>query len=171
MYSFLRVRKYQPQLQKMDNETFKYIENFLAEQQAKVQYTPTDIHRTKIANLMLSHVEEPFHGCECRCSPFFLHGKLFLNDVTIWHHFNHDATMYSQPLPVCIWSNERKVFFWIRTNVPSSNQNDDPPQTRESAHMELPCNQAWYFAPSLKHYRVIKTTNMEGAVCKTDMCK
>ena len=37
--------------------------------------------------------------------------------------------------------------------------------------MELPCNQAWYFAPSLKHYRVIKTTNEAGAVRTTDMWK
>ena len=30
---------------------------------------------------------------------------------------------------------------------------------------------AWYFAPSLKHYRVIKTTNEEGTVRKTDTWK
>ena len=30
---------------------------------------------------------------------------------------------------------------------------------------------AWYFAPSLKHYRIIKNTNEEGAVPKTDTRK
>ena len=30
---------------------------------------------------------------------------------------------------------------------------------------------AWYFAPSLKHYCVIKTTNESGAVLTTDTCK
>ena len=33
----------------MDNENSKGVENFIAEQQAKVQYTPADIHRTNIA--------------------------------------------------------------------------------------------------------------------------
>ena len=48
VYSFLRVLGYQPQLHKMYNETLKDVENFIEEHQAKVQYTPADIHRTNI---------------------------------------------------------------------------------------------------------------------------
>ena len=59
----------------MDNKTSEDVENFIEEQQAKFQYTPSDIHRTNIAKAMLSHVEEPFHGCEGRRIPLFLHVK------------------------------------------------------------------------------------------------
>ena len=76
VYSFLRVCGYRPQLYKMNNEKSKDVGTFIAEQQAKVQYTPADIHLTNIDEAMLSHVEEPFHGCEGRCTPFFSHGKL-----------------------------------------------------------------------------------------------
>ena len=50
VYDFLQVRGYRPHLHKMDNETSKDVEIFIAEQQAKAQYTLADIHRTDIAN-------------------------------------------------------------------------------------------------------------------------
>ena len=49
VYDFLRVQGYRLQMHKMDNETSKDVENFILEQQAKVQYTTADIHRTNIA--------------------------------------------------------------------------------------------------------------------------
>ena len=49
VYSFLRVRGYRPQLHKLDNETSRDVEDFIAEQQVKVQYTPADMHCTNIA--------------------------------------------------------------------------------------------------------------------------
>ena len=48
LYAFLRVQGYQPHLHKIENETSKDVESFIAEQQSKVQYTPDDIHRTNI---------------------------------------------------------------------------------------------------------------------------
>ena len=98
-------------MHKMDNETFKEVENFIAEHQAKVQFTPADIHRTNIAEAMLSYMEEPFYGCQVRRTPFFLHGKLVQNDRTVRHHFKHDAIMYYQPSSVSIQNNGRNVFF------------------------------------------------------------
>ena len=76
VHAFLRVWRYRPQMHNMDNETSKDVENFIADQKSKVQYTPVDIHRTNISEAMLSHVEEPFHGCEGRCTPFFSYGTL-----------------------------------------------------------------------------------------------
>ena len=49
VYSFLKVQGYRPQLHKMDNETLKDVENFIEDHQAKVQYTPANIHRTTIS--------------------------------------------------------------------------------------------------------------------------
>ena len=49
IYNFLRIRGYRPQLHKLDNETSQDVETFIAEQQAALQYTPADMHRTNIA--------------------------------------------------------------------------------------------------------------------------
>ena len=76
VYAFLQMQGYQPQLHKMYNENFKDVENFIAEQQAKVHYTRDNIHRTNISEAMMSHMEETFHGCEGRRTSFFLYGKL-----------------------------------------------------------------------------------------------
>ena len=51
VYAFFRVCRYIPQLHKMDNKTSKDVENFVAEQQAKVQCKPSDIHLTNINEL------------------------------------------------------------------------------------------------------------------------
>ena len=49
VYQYLRIRGYRPQLHKLDNETSKDVEQFIAENNAKHQYTPPDIHRTNPA--------------------------------------------------------------------------------------------------------------------------
>jgi hypothetical protein len=49
VYKYLRIRGYRPKLHRLDNETSKDVEEFIAEQNAKHQYTPPDIHRTNIA--------------------------------------------------------------------------------------------------------------------------
>ena len=71
VYDFLRVQGYQPQLQNMDNETSKDVENFIEEQQAKVQYTPADIHRTKIAELRCRTWKNHFTDIRARAPPSF----------------------------------------------------------------------------------------------------
>eukprot|EP01082_Thalassiosira_pseudonana_P011880 g10662.t1 g10662 contig4:2284681-2286983(+) len=53
VYKYLRIRGYRPKLHRLDNETSKDDENFIAEQNAKHQYTPPDIHRTNIAERMI----------------------------------------------------------------------------------------------------------------------
>eukprot|EP00804_Cyclotella_cryptica_P013578 CCRYP_012928-RA/>CCRYP_012928-RA protein AED:0.44 eAED:0.45 QI:0/-1/0/1/-1/1/1/0/191 len=49
VYNFLRTRGYRPQLHKLDNETSKDVESFIADNNASHQYTPPDIHRTNPA--------------------------------------------------------------------------------------------------------------------------
>ena len=45
VYSWCESRGFKPQLHKMDNETSRDVEDFIASQQKSHQYTPTDIHR------------------------------------------------------------------------------------------------------------------------------
>ena len=49
VYAFCQQRGFAPKLHKLDNETSKEVEAFVAEQQAEIQYTPPDMHRTNPA--------------------------------------------------------------------------------------------------------------------------
>ena len=46
VYEWCERRGFKPQLHKMDNETSKDVEDFIASQQTQQQYTPPDMHRT-----------------------------------------------------------------------------------------------------------------------------
>ena len=48
VYAFLHFQGHWPQLHKRNNDTPKDVEEYIAEQQAKVKYPPADIHRTNI---------------------------------------------------------------------------------------------------------------------------
>ena len=49
VYAFCQQRGFAPKLHKLDNETSKEVEAFVASQQAEIQYTPPDMHRTNPA--------------------------------------------------------------------------------------------------------------------------
>ena len=53
VYTFCKNRGFKPKLQKMDNETSKYVEDFIARQNTKQQYTPGNLHRTNPAERAL----------------------------------------------------------------------------------------------------------------------
>ena len=46
VYSFCKNRGFKPRLRKMDNETSKDVEDFIAIPNTQQQYTPPDSHRT-----------------------------------------------------------------------------------------------------------------------------
>ena len=45
VYAYMQVQGYRPRLHKLDNKTSRDVEDFITEQQAKIQYTPADIVR------------------------------------------------------------------------------------------------------------------------------
>ena len=49
MYQWCTQRGYKPKVHKLDNETSKEVEAFISEQQAEIQYTPPDMHRSNPA--------------------------------------------------------------------------------------------------------------------------
>jgi len=49
VYNFVCTRGFRPQLHKLDNETSKDVEDFIALNNATHQYTPPDMHRTNPA--------------------------------------------------------------------------------------------------------------------------
>ena len=55
----------------MENETFKDVQNFIEEQQAKVQYTPAYIHRTNIADRSCCTCKNHFTSVRAGAPPSF----------------------------------------------------------------------------------------------------
>ena len=53
VYTFCKNRGFKPRLHKMDNETSKDVEDFIAIQNTQHQYTPPDCHRTNPAERAL----------------------------------------------------------------------------------------------------------------------
>ncbi len=49
VYTWLTTRGYRPLLHKLDNKTSHEVEAFIVVEQAKIQYTPPDMHRTNPA--------------------------------------------------------------------------------------------------------------------------
>ena len=49
VYSYCQQRGFTPKLHKLDNETSKDVEDFIASQRAAIQYTPPDTHRANPA--------------------------------------------------------------------------------------------------------------------------
>jgi hypothetical protein len=49
VYSFCQKRGFKPKLHKLDNETSRDVEEFIASQKTDIQYTPPDMHRTNPA--------------------------------------------------------------------------------------------------------------------------
>ena len=71
MYSFIRVLGYRPQLHKLDNETSRDVEDFITDQQAKIQYTPADMHRTNIAERCIRTWKNHFTSMRAGAPPSF----------------------------------------------------------------------------------------------------
>ena len=49
IYAYCESRGFKPQLQKMDNEMSKDVEDFITSQQTDYQYTPPDMHQSNPA--------------------------------------------------------------------------------------------------------------------------
>ena len=70
-YNYLCVRGYQPQLHKLDNKTSCDVKAFITEQQARIQYTPADMHCTNIADRCLRTWKNHFTAMRPGAPPSF----------------------------------------------------------------------------------------------------
>ncbi|KAL7474761.1 hypothetical protein ACHAW6_000714, partial [Cyclotella cf. meneghiniana] len=71
VYQFLRFHVYQPQLHKLDNETSKDVEAFIATNNAKFQYTPPNMHRTNTAERAICTWKNHFLAIRAGTPPTF----------------------------------------------------------------------------------------------------
>lgn len=171
VYKYLRIRGYRPKLHRLDNETSKDVEDFIAEQNAKHQYTPPDIHRTNIAERMIRTWKN--HMCAVRAGTpktYRLSNwckDLEQVDITI----NMMRPCTQNPNLSAYEAMEGMFSFDATPMAPIGTEcmiHVKPSRRHTWGYHSM---KAWYFAPALKHYRCIKVVTDAGAVRITDTFK
>ena len=106
VYQLLRIRGYRPQLHTLDNETSKDVETFIAENNAKFQYTPPDMHCTNTAERAIRK--------SLRCNPsrstkHLPSIQLVQRSQTNRYHTQHATTMHNKSTTFSSGSHGRHV--------------------------------------------------------------
>ena len=171
VYSFLRVRGYRPQLHKLDNETSQDVENFITEQQALIQYTPADMHRTNIAERCIRTWKNHFLAIKAGTPKKFR--------MSNWCKMLEQCDITLNMMRPCTTNPNLSAFEAMEGMYSFDATPMAPVGTETLIHLKPIRRQSWgyhamkgwYFAPALKHYRVIKTVTDTGAVRLTDTFK
>ena len=170
-YSYLRVRGYRPQLHKLDNETSHDVETFIAEQQAKVQYTPADMHRTNIAERALRTWKCHFTATRAGTpSSFRMANWCKMTeqcDITL----NMMRPCTTNPLLSAFEAMEGMYSFDATPMAPVGTEMLMHLKPIRRGTWDYHAIKAWYFAPALNHYRVVKGVLESGATRLTDTWK
>lgn len=67
VYQYLQIRRYRPQLHKLDKEASKDIEKSIAQNNTKLKYTPPDIHCTNPAECAIRTWKNHFTAIRAWC--------------------------------------------------------------------------------------------------------
>ena len=171
VYSFLRVRGYRPQLHKLDNEISNDVLEFIASQQAKVQLTPADIHRTNIAERAVRTWKNHFTATRAGTPPSFRMSNWCKmceqSDITL----NMMRPCTTNPLLSAFEAMEGTYSFDATPMAPVGTEMLMHLKPIRRGTWDYHAVKAWYFAPALQHYRVIKGVLESGAVRITDTWK
>ena len=171
VYTFLRIRGYRPQLHKLDNETSHDVETFIAEQQAAVQYTPADMHRTNIAERACRTWKNHFTAIRAGTPPSF--------KMANWCKMLEQADITLNMMRPCTLNPNLSAFEAMEGMYSFNATPMAPIGTEMLMHLKpirrntwaYHALKSWYFAPALKHYRVVKGVTESGAVRLTDTWK
>jgi len=171
VYSYLRVRGYRPQLHKLDNETSKDAEEFIAEQQAKVQYTPADMHRTNLAERAIRTWKNHFTATRAGTPSSF--------KMANWCKMTEQCDITLNMMRPCTTNPRLSAFEAMEGTYSFDATPMAPMGTPMLMHLkpvrrgtwDYHAVKAWYYAPALKHYRVIKGVLESGATRLTDTWK
>eukprot|EP00956_Cyclotella_meneghiniana_P020333 scaffold35676_cov69-Cyclotella_meneghiniana.AAC.2 len=171
VYQYLRLRGYRPKLHCLDNETSKDVEDFIAEQNAKLQYTPPDIHRTNIAERMIRTWKN--HMCAVRAgTPKTYRLSNWCKDLEqVDITLNMMCPCTQNPNLSAHEAMEGMFSFDATPMAPIGTEcmiHVKPSRRHTWGYHSM---KAWYFAPALKHYRCIKVVTDAGAVRITDTFK
>ena len=156
VYLWCESRGFKHQLHKMDNETSKDVEEFIASQQTIQQYTPPDMHRTNTAERSLQNYKSFIKSTIALLPPMFpiaLWCKLLPQiDLSI----NIVRNCRQNPLLSAWAAIEGKYHFESTPIAPAGSEmlmHENPGSRRTFGYNT---KKAWYIAPCLRHYRTFK---------------
>ena len=155
----------------MVNEISKDVEKFIAENQSKVQYTLANIHCTSFAERCCCTRKNHFIAVRSGTPPYFR--------IANWCKMIEQFDITLNIMRPCTLNPYLSEFEAMEGMYSFDDTPMSPVGTETMIHLKLLrwhtwryyAVKAWYFVPSLKHYRVIKTTNEAGTVCTTDTWK
>jgi hypothetical protein len=171
VYKYLRIQRYRPKLHRLANETSKDVEEFIAEQNAKHQYTPPDMHRTNIAERMIRTWKN--HMCAVRA------GTPKTYRLSNWCKDLEQVDMTLNMMRPCTQNPNLSAYEAMEGMFSFDATPMAPIGTECMIHVKpsrrhtwgYHSMKAWYFAPALKHYRCIRVVTDAGAVRITDTFK
>jgi hypothetical protein len=168
VYSFLRTRGYRPQLHKLDNETSKDVESFIADNNASHQYTPPDMHRTNPAERAIRTWKNHFVAIRASTPSTYRLSNwckdLEQTDITL----NMMRPCTQNPKLSAHEAMEGMFSFDATPMAPIGTEcmvHVKPSRRQTWGYHAI---KAWYFAPALNHYRCVKVVTDTGAVRTTD---
>ena len=168
VYSFLRTRGYRPQLHKLDNETSKDVESFIADNNASHQYTPPDMHRTNPAERAIRTWKNHFVAIRAGTPSTYRLSNwckdLEQTDITL----NMMRPCTQNPKLSAHEAMEGMFSFDATPMAPIGTEcmvHVKPSRRQTWGYHAI---KAWYFAPALNHYRCVKVVTDTGAVRTTD---
>ena len=147
------------------------MEDFITKQQAKVQYTPVDMHRTNIAEQCIRTWKNHFTSMRVGALPYFRMANwcrmIDQCDITL-------NMMRLCTLNPCLSAFEAMEGMFSFDATPMASVGTEmlihlkPVRRHSWGYHAL---KAWFIGPSLKHYHVIKGVTKSGAVRLSDTFK
>ena len=149
----------------------KDVEDFITEQQAKVQYTPADIYRTNIADRCIRTWKNHFTAMRAGSLPSF--------HMTNWCRMAEQCDINLNMLRPCTLNPCFSSFEVMESMYSFDATPMAPFGTKTLIHLKNVSRhtwgyhalKAWYNGPSLKHYRIIKSVAEFGALRLSDTFK
>ena len=153
VYKWCEQRGYKPRLHKLDNETSRDVEDFIATQNAKLQYTPPDMHRTNPAERALQTYKSCGKSILASVPPNF--------PIALWCRLaplidfcvNIVRKCRQNPLLSAWAAMEGEYHFDATPIAPPGSEMllHEKPNRRKSWGFNA--KKAWYLGPCFQHYR------------------
>jgi hypothetical protein len=156
IYAYLTAWGFKPQLHKIDNKTSHDVKTFIQEENARLQYTPPNIHHTNLAEQEIckwkNHILTSIAGLP---KPF---------PIANWCHLTNQTDFTLNMLWPCRQNPALLAFEALKGSYSFDATPMSPLGTKVLANHKP--NQwlswgfhtlnAWYISPSLQHYQCIK---------------
>ena len=156
VYSFCQQRGFKPKLHKLDNETSKDVEEFIASQQTRIQYTPPDMHRANPAERSIQTWKACMKSTMASVPSDF--------PIALWCRMIEQVDLSVNIIRKCrqnpllsAWTAMEGEFHFDATPIAPPGTEmmmHDKPNRRKTWGYNA--KKAWYLGPCLRHYRSVR---------------